>query len=425
MKEQKIGIDFGTSNTSASILGDNGQVFLFPLQRDSNTQPSGVFMRQDGYCSVGFNAIDDYINADPRKESFHYIPSIKQGLSIANYEGIGLKALKMDNGRYPVKFFETEEIASYILKDVIAHASKYGKVNERVVLGRPVKFSDNPLEDLLAQNRLESAAKLAGFKEIHFVFEPVAAAINYERFQMKDSKSMVFVFDFGGGTLDTCVLKLGDKEKTPDKIISSYGITLGGADLDKDIFRKQLLQYFGSQVTFGPKKLNMPYSIFNDLTEWHLSTQLNNYNVLNDLKQIKADTYCSDKDAVGRLLNLIQYQQIPLVLQSIETSKLVLSEKDNTNIKYNSSTIQISNPLSRRSFNEAVKSRTNEIQACIDECLLLAGVSEDKIDIALKVGGSSKNIFVNDILQSRFSKIIDTTDLTSVAGGLGLIASEL
>lgn len=425
MKEQKLGIDFGTSNTSASTLGENGKIFLFPLQRDSNTQPSGVFLRQDGYNSVGFDAIDDYINADPRKESFHYIPSIKQGLPVTNYEGIGLKALKMDNGRYPVKFFETEEITSYIIKDVIAHASKYGKVSGRVVLGRPVRFSDNLTDDNLAQNRLEAAAKLAGFNEVHFVFEPVAAAINYERFQMKARKSMVFVFDFGGGTLDTCVLKLGNEEKMSDKIISSYGISLGGTDLDKDIFRRQLLQYFGSQATFGPNRSNMPYHIFNDLTEWHLSSRLNNSNVLNDLRQIRADKNCSDKDAVERLLNLIQYQQVPSILRSVETAKMALSDKNNTNIEYDSPTFQINEPLSRRSFNEAVRLRIEEIQSCINECLLLAGINEEKIDIALKVGGSSKNKFVDDILKTYFSKIVDTTELTSVAGGLGLVAAEL
>jgi hypothetical chaperone protein len=425
MKEQKLGIDFGTSNTSASTLGENGRIFLFPLQRDLNTQPSGVFLRQDGYNSVGYKAISDYMNADPRKEPFHYIPSIKQALPITNYEGIGLKALKMDNGRYPVKFFETEEITSYIIKDVLIHASKYGNVNKRVVLGRPVKFSDNLSEDNLAQNRLEAAVRLAGFNEIHFVFEPVAAAINYERFQMKDKKSMVFVFDFGGGTLDTCVLKLGNKEKMSDKIISSYGVSLGGTDLDKDVFRRQLLQYFGSQATFGPNRSNMPYHIFNDLTEWHLYSRLNNSNVLNDLRQIRADKNCSDKDAVERLLNLIQYQQVPLVLQSVETAKIALSNKENTNINFNSETLRVNIPLNRVLFNEAIRSRTEEIQSCISECLLLAGVKEEKIDIALKVGGSSKNQFVDNILKTRFSKVENTTELTSVAAGLGLIAAEL
>jgi len=425
MKEQRLGIDFGTSNTSASTLRENGRTFLFPLQRHLNTQPSGVFIRQDGYNSVGFNAINDYINTDPRREPFHYIPSIKQGLPVSYYEGVSLKALKIDNGRYPIKFFETEEIASYIIKDVITHASKYGKVSEQVVLGRPVRFSDNKNDDNLAQKRLETAAKLAGFKEVHFVFEPVAAAINYERFQMKASKNMVFVFDFGGGTLDTCVLKLGNGEKISDKIVSSYGISLGGTDLDKDVFRRQLMHYFGSQATFGANRSNMPYHIFNDLTEWHLSSQLNNSNVLNDLRQIQKDKNCSNKDAVERLLNLIQYQQVPSILKSVETAKISLSRKNNTNIEYDSPTFQIKEPLSRSSFNEVIRLRVEEIQSCISECLLLAGINEEKIDIALKVGGSSKNKFVDDILKNRFSKIIDTTELTSVAAGLGLVAAEL
>ena len=74
MKEQRLGIDFGTSNTSASTLRENGRAFLFPLQRHLNTQPSGVFIRQDGYNSVGFDAIDDYINTDPKESlSCHHV----------------------------------------------------------------------------------------------------------------------------------------------------------------------------------------------------------------------------------------------------------------------------------------------------------------------------------------------------------------
>jgi hypothetical protein len=52
----------------------------------------------------------------------------------------------------------------------------------RVVLGRPVRFSgvETEQDEALALERLRTAATLAGFQQISFEFEPVAAAYQYE-----------------------------------------------------------------------------------------------------------------------------------------------------------------------------------------------------------------------------------------------------
>ncbi len=426
MKEQCIGVDFGTSNTSAATSTENGETFLYPLQNNSTTQPSGIFIDEKGHHSVGFEAIDDFLIADQKNESSHYVPSIKDGLPIPDYEGIKLTSHKIKDGRFPTTFYETETMASYIFNDVIKHVEKYGEISKRVVVGRPVKFSSNPQYDAIAQNRLETAAKLAGFEEIHFILEPIAAALHYERYRLNSPKKTVFVFDFGGGTLDTCILNLGSGVKSAEKVIASYGVSLGGTDLDKDIFRKTLLQYFGSQVTFGPKKSNVPYYVYEELPDWQIRTQsMSNGEVIKDFRTIKNDEYCSDKDAINRLMSLIEYQQVPAVLNSIEIAKIDLSSTEKASIEYKSQTLQFEQEIDRMKYSNIVQSRMDEIKACIDECLALAGISKQKIDIALKVGGSSKNNFIDTILQTYFANIEDATELTTVAAGLGLIASEL
>ena len=52
----------------------------------------------------------------------------------------------------------------------------------RVVLGRPVRFAgaDTEADEALALTRLRAAAELAGFSEVSFELEPVAAAYKYE-----------------------------------------------------------------------------------------------------------------------------------------------------------------------------------------------------------------------------------------------------
>ena len=70
-----------------------------------------------------------------------------------------------------------EDLIAAILHEMRVRADIYFCTEvERVVLVRPARFCDDPLDDQLAQRRLEQAAKRAGFSEVHFLPEPVAAA---------------------------------------------------------------------------------------------------------------------------------------------------------------------------------------------------------------------------------------------------------
>jgi molecular chaperone DnaK (HSP70) len=77
----------------------------------------------------------------------------------------------------------------------------------RVVLGRPARFSEDDAADALAERRLEEAARLAGFDEVFFCEEPVAAA--YDFAEALDQPRFVLVADLGGGTSDFTVVRLG------------------------------------------------------------------------------------------------------------------------------------------------------------------------------------------------------------------------
>jgi hypothetical chaperone protein len=78
----------------------------------------------------------------------------------------------------------------------------------RVVLGRPVHFVDgDPVRDQQAEDALRQAARDAGFENISFQLEPIAAALDYE--QRIDREALVLVVDIGGGTSDFTVVRLG------------------------------------------------------------------------------------------------------------------------------------------------------------------------------------------------------------------------
>ena len=216
------------------------------------SQPSSIFIRADGYYSTGFDSLSDFTDPEAKTDTFHFVPSIKPGLPLDYSEGISLRSTRRDTeGALPIKFFGVEEMASFVISNLRQKAeSQLRSYSENVVLGRPVEFSPDTQKDTLAQNRLEEAAKLAGFSSVQFVLEPIAAALYYERSRPNSKSRNVFVFDFGGGTLDTCVLELRPSERISQnslnsQVLASHGIMLGGNDLDKDIFARRYLNFFG------------------------------------------------------------------------------------------------------------------------------------------------------------------------------------
>ena len=110
-----------------------------------------------------------------------------------------------------------------------------------VTLGRPVQFSQDPVLDHNAQETLLQAALEAGFKQVDFELEPIAAALYYEL--TLDKPQNVLIFDFGGGTLDLTIIRLSDPHKR--EIFASGGIGIAGSDFDRAIIQTRMLHHFG------------------------------------------------------------------------------------------------------------------------------------------------------------------------------------
>lgn len=423
-----IGMDFGTSNSSVASTTE-GKTTIFNTRGKNKSQPSSIYIRADGYTSTGFDALVDFAKKD-ESETFHFIPSIKPALPLSYYDGISLKSKsKSETGRPNVHFFGVEELASIVISDLKQNAeNQSGSKSESVVLGRPVFFSDNKEEDRLAQERLENAARLAGFRNINFVMEPIAAALYYEKTRKNTQAKNVFIFDFGGGTLDTCILEL-DKNKKAErtlesKVLSSHGIVLGGTNLDKDVFSKKYMSYFGQRALWSEKGLSMPTHIYYKLPEWHLQEIEYRNDTLHFLRQVANGS--TDPDAIRRLHTLIEDQQVFALLQSVEKGKIGLTPSGKSRIEFEHKDIAINDTFTLREFESLISSRRSEINECIDVCLEKAGMKGDQIDAVLKVGGSSNNAFINGLLSKRFNRTIESDDVfTSVVAGLSIAAEEV
>ena len=120
---------------------------------------------------------------------------------------------------------------------------------DQAVIGRPINFQGIGGEEAnrQAQGILQRAAERAGFKEIEFQFEPVAAGLDFEA--TLSEEQTVLVVDIGGGTADCSVLLMGpqwrDRADRQQSLLGHSGCRVGGNDLDIMLAFKQLMPLFG------------------------------------------------------------------------------------------------------------------------------------------------------------------------------------
>jgi len=240
-----FGLDFGTSNSSLSVNRD-GSVELLDIDKNSPIQMSlksvlYFLNEQQGLKSyIGYEAIDKYIETEA---AGRYMQSIKSFLPDPTF-----RETEIFNRSY-----ELEELVSFFLRTIKMRGEQLldSEVSS-VVLGRPVVFSEDAESDRLAEKRLEKAARLAGFKEILFQSEPVAAALSYENNLAYGEEKIVLVGDFGAGTSDFTILKAGKTDRNrldrSADILATEGVYIGGDVFDSDIMWEKVCKYYGKDV---------------------------------------------------------------------------------------------------------------------------------------------------------------------------------
>ncbi len=181
-------IDFGTSN-SAVAFADGAALRLAPVEGAYTTLPTAVFFNTDENTrTFGRSALEAYVDGFDGR----LMRSMKSIL------GSALADATTDLGDGSAIRY-TDVIALFLAHLKRSAEQAAGASIDRAVLGRPVFFvDDNPRADQLAQQQLEAAARSVGLDEIHFQYEPIAAAFDYESHLSEEG--LVLVADIGGGT---------------------------------------------------------------------------------------------------------------------------------------------------------------------------------------------------------------------------------
>lgn len=420
-KQTCFGLDFGTTNSALSV-NIGGTVTVVDIDRYNQageTLRSVIYIDDENNIYVGHEAITRYID---NGSAGRFLQSIKSFLSSTLFDGTII------NG----KRFGLEHLIGIILRRIKKKGEEYlGKEVTDVVMGRPAVFSIDHEKDKLAENRLRKAAHLAGFKNIFFQFEPVAAALTFEHSLPKDYEKTVLIGDFGGGTSDFTVIKLsGGRTVEADRsgdILSLDGVSIAGDIFDSELMWEKVAKYFGKDVkhkSMTGQWLEMPYSITYKLRNWHLIPQLRTSNNREYIRQLKKTA--DNISAIENLENLIDDNYGFMLFQAIEKAKIELSSSDSSCIIFNDRQLDIKEEIHRKEFEEIIQSHVQRIETCIDQTISGAGLSAKDIDIVFTTGGTSYIPCIRRLFVDKFGaeKMTQMDAFTSVAYGLGVSGSS-
>jgi hypothetical chaperone protein len=399
------GIDFGTSNSVIYVHREGQAPFVL-------SEPTVLFFPDDTqtFASyyVGKSAVDAYIASGMKGRFFQ---SIKVLLSDADYVQTEIRSI----------FYHLVDLLAMVLTHLKQAAEAEVGPLHSVTLGRPVYFSTDSEADQLAQTRLHNAAMRAGFSEVQFQLEPIAAALAYES-RLTQPKT-VLVADFGGGTTDYTVMKLGPchTQDRQQDILSIGGVYIGGDTLDARLMWHRLTPYFGRGSSFSElkKTFPMPHHFYHVICAWADIAKLKTKTFQLQLKEIYRGS--NDPLAIQRLQALINHDLGFALFKAIEAAKQQLSFEDDVTITFERDCICVNHGVAIEQFTEFIQEDCQNIQIALTETLHRAGLTESDIDTVFLTGGTSLVRSIRHDFSNRFGEDKLNSDLdlfTSVAQGL-------
>jgi hypothetical chaperone protein len=425
-----IGLDFGTTNSAVAAVIDGRPVLAtYPTAAGPDTTfPSIVYFdryREGTYVGVrataGTEAVERYLLAEKKGR---LIQSLKTCLSDTHLE------------RWTIfgKSYQLEDLAGLIIRQMLSQArASSGRASfpGRVVVGQPVHFatSRDEADNEVGRQRLLAAVSQCGFDEVIFEYEPVAAAYSYSRALLRDE--LILIGDFGGGTSDFCVLRVGPtlhaRGRRPEDVLGVDGVAIAGDAFDRQLVRHLVAPALGMGSDFvspPDKVLPVPMWPYERIERWHHVAFLDNASDLERLDYLHR--HALRPEAVGGLIHLVREGLGYQLHEAVRTTKFNLSMRDTADFVFTCGPVTIETRETRRDFEAWIGDELAAIAACVDRVMAIAGVRFDEIDRVFLTGGSSFVPAVRNILAERFGpeRMTGGSELTSVATGLALRAAE-
>lgn len=353
-----IGIDLGTTNSCVSVM-ENGEPVVIQNSEGGRTTPSIVGFTAKGDRVVGQPAKNQMVT-NPKNTVYSAKRLIGHKFGELQGEATKLPYKVIDNGsdvRVEIeqngakKLFSPQEISAFVLQKMKKTAEDYlGEPVTEAVITVPAYFND------AQRQATKDAGKIAGLDVKRIINEPTAAALAFGFKQDQNKEKTIAVYDLGGGTFDISILELADGVF---EVKSTNGDTqLGGDDWDRAIIN------------------------------WLLKEFKNDLGI--DLS--------SDAMAMQRLKEAAENAKIQLSSQTSTDINLPFITADATGPKH------LQKTLTRAQFEQMTEDLFERTKEPCRKALADAGITADKIDEILLVGGSSRMPKVQEVVKQIFGK---------------------
>ncbi len=448
-----VGLDFGTSNSAAAWF-DGKQLRYVPMEGSNPILPTAIHLDRNYAALTGTVAIDRYVEENRGRRVELVAEVIGEAASAIADEGPGteletprhviygpltdrglpgrlfhgLKRLLGDSSVERLSVFDrpfrlVALITPVLLRMREAGEQALGSAVQRIHIGRPVNFEGKGRSrNDFALARLAEAVEHAGFENVNFYPEPVAATLSYLWKARPKETGVALTVDFGGGTLDLSVIRYAD---TAFEVLATEGLSLGGNRIDQLIFEHLLFPLLGQGETWSRRvegrwiETPFPFEEFAaGLLNWPITHTLNQ-NKTKTMVLSRIEQGGAQQSKFERLNDLITYNYSYNCFQAIRLAKAALSEVQDTMIDIPELNLHI--PFHRRQLDSILSPMLADLSTIIDGVLAKARLQRSDVNLVIRTGGSSQIVAVKELLERHFPDKVTVHDpFTSVAGGLAI-----
>ncbi|MGI4778510.1 MAG: Hsp70 family protein [Janthinobacterium lividum] len=409
-----VGIDFGTSNSAIAWAPPGGLAQALPLEGTATTMPTALFYNaEDRTTHFGRDAIA------------MYLAGVEGRLMRSLKSLLGSSLMQETTAVYDGLVSFQAIVARFLLELGNRAEQTLGVRPERVVLGRPVHFVDDDAKrDQQAEDSLRQAARTAGFRDIGFQFEPIAAAFDYE--QRVTKESLVLIVDIGGGTSDFTVVRLGpERALLADRgadVLATSGVHIGGTDFDQRLNVERVMPNFGYRHK-DARGREVPSGVFFDLSSWHLINWLYAPKAVRQAKELRSSY--ADVRLHDRLMTVLEERYGHRIASEVEQAKIESSvRRQDVRIDLSFVEKELETLLSPGDMTQQLADLLGRIVANAHECVRRAGLRSHDIDAIYLTGGSSALHPFQEALRCGFAgvKLVEGDLFGGVAAGLAYCA---
>jgi hypothetical chaperone protein len=420
-----LGLDFGTTNTVAALVDPTApggaRSIRFPDGDDTHSVfrsaldfwPEGRGRDRHIAVEAGPWAIRHFVESP---EGSRFLQSFKTFAASPSFRSTNVHG----------KSFRFEDLLATFLDRLGAHVDAADMpLPRRLIAGRPVAYAGAAPDPAVAEARYDAAFARAGFDEIHYVHEPVAAAFWFARRLTRDAT--VLVADFGGGTSDFSVVRFTvGADGVRAHPLAQSGVGIAGDGFDYRIIDKVVSPKLGKHARYKSwdKWLDVPAHWFTNFARWNQLAVMKSPETIRELEKLAASA--DDPTGLEKLIEMIEDDLGWPLYKAVSDVKAALSSAEEARLAFHHGSIHVDARVTRADFETWISDDLTRIDEAVDAAITASGVGPEEIDKVFLTGGTSFVPAVRRLFARRFGEArLETGEqLLSIAFGLALIGAE-